>query len=120
MDNAWIGLKESLNAGFIHVVQVESPIVQPVTEPGDRIHLHRHRGRQETLLFNMFQVRIEMRSQRPHAKSLEKIGINEFLHLPRMAIPGHRTMPSRLLSSALLERRRSRYSAYSGMRHSDA
>ena len=45
MDNARIALKEPLNGGFIHLVRVESPIVQPLTEPGDRLHLHRRFGR---------------------------------------------------------------------------
>ena len=82
MDNTWIALQESLNSGFIYLMQVESPSVQPLTEPGDRIHLHRCRRWQEALLFNLFQVRIEIRSQWPHTKSLEKIGINECLHPP--------------------------------------
>ena len=107
MDNAGIASKESHNTGFIDLVQIELPIVQPVTEPADRIHLHRRRRWQEALLFNLFQVSIEMRSQWPHTKSLEKLGIKECLHLPRMVRSG---------CSELCRIAYCRYLIYSGQR----
>src|SRR5450759_3999304 len=36
-----------------------------------------------------------MGSQRPHTKPVEKIGINESLHLPRIAVPGHSAIARR-------------------------
>jgi hypothetical protein len=54
VNNAQIAFQESPNGCFIQVTQVEWPIAEPFAESGDRVHLHRRGGRQETLLLNMF------------------------------------------------------------------
>src|SRR5580692_9263210 len=43
MDHARISLQKSLNCGFINLIQVGLVDLEPLTEPGDGIHLHRNR-----------------------------------------------------------------------------
>src|SRR5258708_28518302 len=89
MDHTRITLQKSINCGFINLLQVKLRDLEPLAEPGDRIHLHWNRRRQKALSLNTSQIGIKMTGQWPHAKPVEKTRINESLHLPNMAIPGH-------------------------------
>jgi predicted metal-dependent hydrolase len=74
MNRPRITLQKSINCGFINLLQVKLRNLEPLAEPGDRIHLHWNRRRQKALLLNTFQISIKMRGQWPHAKPVEKAG----------------------------------------------
>jgi hypothetical protein len=69
-------------------MRAELPRLEPVAKSGDPIHLYGNRRGQETLVFNMFKVGVEIRGQWPHTKPGQKIRINERLHPPGWSAQG--------------------------------